>query len=179
MKKTKLLWIGAVSAIVIVAVVLMLLQFGSHNSGQNELTLEQARQQLDAALSVADSASGADAPAFLSEIDRLNGYDILELKKTEDTYLVTVRVYAPDVYTVAKTMDSENTEIPQEELAKEILIAITDSGLVEKQIQLVYEWREDQYIPILTEDFVDAYYGGVLRLYKESIEQVMGETEVE
>ena len=129
---------------------------------------------MELALAAADTASDESSPAFLKELDNRNGYEILTLSKSEEIYLATVCVYAPDVYAVARKLDNESGELTQEELAEQILNEIKSCELVEKEVQLLYRLQDGQYVPVLTEEFVDAYYGGVLRLYEDALEQLTG-----
>lgn len=173
--KIKLIWFGAAGAVVIAAAVLaIMLCLGGDSSRNEPLSKEQAQQQLELALAAADTASDENSPAFLKELDNRNGYEILTLSKSEEIYLATVCVYAPDVYAVARKLDNESGELTQGELAEQILNEIKSCELVEKEVQLVYRLQDGQYVPVLTEEFVDAYYGGVLRLYEDALEQLTG-----
>lgn len=174
-KNAKLIWIGAICAVVLVIGILVLVLCMEQDSDPKiTMTKDQALQQLNTALAAADSSPDEGAPAFLEELDNRNGYEILNLTEQEQTYVVTVRVYAPDVYSVAHKLDAEEGDFTAEELADRILTEMKTCAIAEKEVQIEYHLQDEQYVPVLTEEFVDAYYGGVLQLYEEAFEMLIG-----
>ena len=83
--------------------------------------------------------------------------------------LVTFVVHASDLYTLAKELDETNEYATEEELRSAIVEAIGKAELVEREVALEFRATENGYEPILTMEFFDAYYGGVLKLLDEML----------
>lgn len=95
------------------------------------------------------------------------GFEVLSYTKTDTGALVTLLVYAPDLYAVAKEIDENYVFETEEELKNALIEAIGKAQIVEQEVTIEFEKTEDGYIPLLTEEFFDAYYGGVLTLLDE------------
>lgn len=130
-----------------------------------------AKEALDNILSVLEEEpedATEEIPDFLVETEERNGYEILSFEETETGAIATLRVYAPDLYGIAKELD-QTTYTDEAELLAAINAAVKDAELVEKQITLEFEKTDDGYVPIITSEFLDALYGGVFRLYDDLI----------
>lgn len=95
------------------------------------------------------------------------GFEVVSYSSTESGVIVTFLVYAPDLYTVAKEIDENYVFETKEELIVVLVEAIGKASIVEQEITIEFEKTEDGYVPLLTEEFFDAYYGGVLKLLNE------------
>lgn len=141
---------------------------------------KQAESALDAVLAAPISeveTEGEETPAFLSEMEDQNGYEILSFEETDDGAVATLKVYAPDLYSVAKQLDSELSYETEEEMLAAIDLAIKNAPTVERQVELNFEKTDEGYQPILTDEFLDVYYGGVFRLYKEMLTESVNRSE--
>ncbi len=129
---------------------------------------EQAREALQ---SVIDEAVLADEEPneVLSQTEERNGFEILSFNETETGGVATVRIYAPDLYTLAKELDENNEYATEEEIKNAIVNAIGKAELVEREVTLEFRATEDGYEPILTLEFIDGYYGGALKLLDEAL----------
>ena len=145
--------------------------------GGNAGTAEGALDTFLEAPAIEVRAEGIATPEFLSVIEERNGYEVISFKKTASGATATLRVYAPNVYSVAKNLDANNTFQSENSLLDSLESAIKAAPLVEKKIVLDYERTEGGYSPILTEDFRDAYYGGIYQLRDEAIKDVVAEAE--
>ena len=129
----------------------------------------EAKEELDeilTVLTVPQEGETEQEPDFIAEADKLNGYEIVSLKITNKRAIAVLRVYAPDLYSIAKELD-KNTYDNEEELIAAINEAVKDAEIVEKEITLDFTETEDGYVPVITSEFLDALYGGVFRLYDE------------
>lgn len=123
------------------------------------------------------NTEGIETPAFLSSIESRNGYEILSFEKAQDGAVATMRVYAPDVYSVAKDLDSAHTYTSEDALMNALDNALRNASIVEKQVVIDYALTEEGYVPILTVEFLDAYYGGIYQLRDEIIADAAAEAE--
>ena len=110
---------------------------------------------------------GEETPQILTLIEDRNGYALLSFEIEGDIAIGTFKVYCPDVYSVAKKIDSTMTNATKSELNAEILKELTNAQIIEKEISLEFEIIDGEYHPLLTTDFLDAYYGGVYQLREE------------
>ena len=132
------------------------------------LSTEKIKSSLDTALSVLEEGSEND-PAFLRSVDEKNGYEVLSFEQTESETTAIVKVFSPDLYSIAKKLDSDGITRTEEELSQAILSEIATAPLIESQIEIELTLTEDGYIPVLTSEFLDALYGGVFRLYDDML----------
>lgn len=130
---------------------------------------ESAMEQILEAPILAVDAEGAETPEFLRTIESRNGYEILSFEKTQTGAVATMRVFAPDVYTVAQKLDSCNTYTDANALMDELDDALKIVPIVEKQVMIEYFLTDEGYTPVLTAEFLDAYYGGIYQLRDEKI----------
>lgn len=149
------------------------LQFtnGKYSAESAENVLEQV---LEAPILEVDT-EGIETPAFLYSIESRNGYEILSFEKTQTGAVATMRVFAPDVYGVAKNLDSSNTYTDANALMDTLDNSIKTAPIVEKQVVVEYILTDQGYAPILTAEFLDAYYGGIYRLRDEVIANAAAE----
>ena len=140
---------------------------------KTETMLEQT---LEASLYV-PAEPDEEEPDFLTEIENRNGYEVLSYETTEDGYRAVLRVYAPDVYGVGKKVDVEYAAADEAELLEVLAREIKSAELTVKQVELLFEKTEEGYRPVLTAEFMDAYYGGVIRLYEDIIAGAMERAE--
>lgn len=136
---------------------------------------EQAVAALDDMLDIPINeinTEGIETPAFLIDIEERNGYEILKFEKTESGAVALILVYAPDVYGVAKELDANGTFSSEADLSVALSQALQNAPIIEKQVSIYYTLTENGYVPNLTAEFLDAYYGGVYRLRDE----IMSET---
>ena len=134
-----------------------------------EAATAEAKEGLDEVLSILTEPQEGETeqdPDFLTETDKLNGYEIISFKITNKRAIAVLRVYAPNLYSIAKELD-KNTYDDEAELMAAINEAVKEAEIVEKEIELEFEKTEDGYIPVITSEFLDALYGGVFSLYDE------------
>ena len=179
MSKKKLIIITSVVAIVILTVVLVITFSGKSNDPTDnssstgstssiELDVQKIESSLDTALGVLEQGT-ADEPAFLTAVDAKNGYEVLSFNQTGSDATAVVKVYSPDLYSIAKKLDAEGVTRTKEELLEAISNEIANATLVESQIELEFTVTADGCVPVITSEFLDALYGGVFRLYDDML----------
>lgn len=140
-------------------------------------TAENALGQVLEAPILEVNTDGIETPAFLYSIESRNGYELLSFEKTNGGAVATMRVFAPDVYSVAKDLDSSNTYTNADILMNQLDSALRTAPLVEKQVVVEYILTKEGYVPVLTVEFLDAYYGGIYQLRDEMIADAAAEAE--
>ena len=140
--------------------------WANFNAKDEKPVEEQAKEALE---SVMESAVIADEEPdeLLVATESRSGYEVLSYSETDTGVLVTFLVYAPDLYTVAKEIDENYEFETKEELRNAVIEAIEKAEIVEQEVTLEFKETENGYEPMLTEEFFDAYYGGILRLLTE------------
>lgn len=152
------------SAILLISVTVILVSCDWFNTEEPiDVQVEKALQEvLNVAMSGDENSDG-----LLTETESRNGFEVLSCEKTDIGVSVTIKVYSPDLYTVAKEIDENYTFETKEELKVVLVEAINKAQIVEQVVTIEFEKTEDGYRPLLTEEFFDAYYGGVLKLLSE------------
>ena len=169
MKKRKsLLIIIILSAILIAATAILV------GCSKEEPIETQVYNALQDVLNEAMADDG-EADALLTETESKNGYRIVSVNENDTGVVVTFVVYAPDLYTVAKEIDENNTYETEEELRAAVLEAVSRAEIVEQEVTIEFIKTDNGYEPILTEEFFDAYYGGVLKLLDEAFNKKLEE----
>ncbi|MBE6639495.1 MAG: hypothetical protein E7616_08640 [Ruminococcaceae bacterium] len=110
-----------------------------------------------------------DTPAFIVELEKRNKITVEEFTENEEGAAVTVTVKSPDLYGIAKKIDQNNEDRSKEELLALIDEELKKADIIEKTLVLEYVKTDNGYVPIITSEFLDAYYGGVFRLYDDLI----------
>lgn len=122
--------------------------------------------------------SGDEEPeGLLVESESRSGFKVLSCTETDTGVIVTFLVHAPDLYTVAKDIDENYTFETEEELQNAVIDAISKAEIIEQEVTIEFIKTGDGYEPILTTEFIDAYYGGVLRMLNEALNNMGEEAE--
>jgi hypothetical protein len=170
---------------IIIAVCLFLRQPGGSGSETEEITInedgiidEQEKVVLDVRLdrdiTMMEMAYGTEEiPGYLEEVEELRSYEILEATQEEDVIYTTVLVKAPDLYTITKNLQIEG-ELTEEKIDAALMAALQDAVLVETEVELIYQKINGVWEAAMTEEFVDAYTGGLLRLRDEYYDEILG-----
>ena len=156
--------------VIIVAITITLILFLRSMKPNPE---KMAKEALDRALDLSLATDQIKEPEILTIMEEKNGYEIISIDEKEEV-VAKIKVYAPDLYSLAQKM-SEYRWDDEAQMEKEIIAQLEKEKIVEKEVQLVFIKGEKEYQPILTSDFVDAYYGGALRLKEEYLLKIMEE----
>ena len=114
----------------------------------------------------------AETDELLKATDSKSGFELISYIETETGVLVTFLVHAPDLYTVIKEIDENFVFETEEELKNALIEAIGKAQIVEREITVEFSLVDGEYVPMLSYEFFDAYYGGVFQLLNESFGDV-------
>ena len=67
-------------------------------------------------------------------------------------------------------------ELTEEKIDAALMEALQDAPLVETEVELIYQKVNGVWEAAVTEEFVDAYTGGLLRLRDEYYNEILGGT---
>lgn len=169
--KKWILW-GSVAAAVLViigvAVTVCLLVGGGSSM---EKTLEASLDSEVEAMQLISKWEGE--PEFLTDLESRIQCDVISMEAEGDIANAVVRVSAPDLYTVLKNMEDTQPQT-EEEAQQAIAQAIADADMVESEVAVVFEKVDGNWELVWTEEFFNAYYGGILQLRTEYFEQEAG-----
>ena len=138
----------------------------SENGSSIVINIQKVESTLDSVLVVLDEGT-TNEPTFLSIIDNKNDYEILAVEETESGIIAIIKVVSPDLYNIAKKLDSDGAVRTEEELFVAISNEVANADLIETQIEMEFILTEDGLSPVITSTFLDALYGGVFRLYDD------------
>lgn len=130
--------------------------------------------RLDRDVTMMEMAYGEEEkPTYLEKVEELQSYKILSAEQDGDIINATVLVSAPDLYTIAKTLEVEG-ELTEEKINAALVEALKNATPVETEVKLIYQKINGVWEAVLTEEFADAYTGGLLRLREEYRNEVLG-----
>lgn len=133
---------------------------------------EPIEEQLEIALTellTFPISDDAEAEAILSEIESRNSFKVLSYTETEDKLVVNLLVNAPDLYTLAKELDENYTFETEAEMNSAIIETLCNAEIIEQEITIEFVSVGDYWVPMLTLEFFDSYYGGVLKLLDDAL----------
>ena len=137
--------------------------------------IEDIETQVQGSLQdVLNAAMSGDAESneLLSETEYRNGFKVLSYSETETGVLVTLLVYSPDLYTVAKEIDENYVFETEEELEAAVIEAVGKAEIIEQEIEVEFIKAGDGYEPVLTMEFFDAYFGGAFKLLDDALAEM-------
>ena len=109
-----------------------------------------------------------ETPTYLAVMEENNSFEILSFKENGETADALLLVRAPDLYTVLTDV-SARTELSEEEMFASLAQELQTAPVLETEVALQFQQIDDEWQPILTTEFMDAYYGGILRLRAEML----------
>lgn len=163
-------WIPVIAGVsAVITVVLALTAVFS-----NILTRNKAEKILASALTVSGTNIEGE-PELLAKIEQKNDFEINGLTKESSSYVAQVMVYSPDLYSIAKTLDLNNVWRSTEDVQKALESALDTAQPIQVQTSVIFDKTDKGYEPVLTTDFLDAYYGGVIQLYQDMLNEATRE----
>ena len=140
---------------------------------EDVLDLETLQQIMDDTMAEAQKEAHG-TPEYLQEMDRRTTVEVLEFEEAEDDYVIAqVLVSAPDLYNVVKDLEDEKFT-SEEEVDEALTEGVRDADLIETQLEIEFYLEEDVWTPVLTEEFADACYGGLMTYRQEYYDQLEG-----
>lgn len=140
----------------------------STNPISNQPIKVQAQNSLQTILD-ASVEEDEEPDELLTQAESRSGFEVLSCEETETGAVATIRVYAPNLYAIAKELDENNTFDSEEELRQAVIEAVGKAEIVEQEIPLQYVMTENGLEPVLSMEFIDAYYGGIFKLLAETL----------
>lgn len=120
---------------------------------------------------------GEETPEYISVMEESVIVTVLSFEKEDDIATALLRIKAPDLYTAAKTLNDSGSFDP-ETIDSTLAELLRKADTVETELSMTfYLTDEGEWEPVLTEEFLDAYYGGVIRLRDEAYEDYFKDKE--
>lgn len=117
----------------------------------------------------------AEAEDYLLAMESRSGFEVLSATELdEERAEARVRVFAPDLYSVVHAL-ADKVYTSEEDMDRDVKEGVESAEILETE--LVLEFYPDDtgaWTPDLTEEFLDSYYGGLLRLRHEFIASAGG-----
>lgn len=140
---------------------------------EDALSLELLQQILDDTMSQAQ-ADAEGTPEYLLEMDERTSVEVTEFEEVEDGYAIAqVTVSAPDLYSVVKSLEDEKFA-DESEVDEALTEGVKDADLVETELEIEFHLEEGVWTPVLTEEFADACYGGMMTYRQEYYDGLEG-----
>ena len=135
----------------------------------NEITAETLvdRLMLEVLLHVEDGRA-----QYLVKLEQMAEVTVLDFTESEGIITANVRVTAPDMYSVAKTVET-NEYADAAGIDADICARLDEAETVTRELTVTYRLFEEDWQPELTEEFTDALYGG-LKTYVNECMAVQG-----
>lgn len=119
-----------------------------------------------------------EKPDYLMEMEDKSKYEIVSMEQDGNFIAAIAKVSAPDIYTIAKNLKVEG-ELTEEKIDAALTEALKNAQLTETEVPLHFEYVNGEWKMVMTKEFTDAYYGGILRLREEYYQNALGGTEDE
>lgn len=116
----------------------------------------------------------AEAPKYLLDLEARSSYETVsfEVSPEGDFVDAVVQVSSPDLYTAYKEA-GELGPMSEAEINAFWEKLVADAAMMETQVNLQFVLIDGVWQPQWTEEFMDAYYGGLMRLEREYYESML------
>ena len=140
---------------------------------EDGLSLEFLQQIMDDTMAEAQ-AEAEGTPEYLLKMDARTTVEVTDFEEIQDGYAVAqVIVTAPDLYSVIMELQDEQFSSTGE-MDKALTAGVEEAELIETQLEIEFYLEEESWTPVLTEEFADACYGGLLTYRQEYYDQLEG-----
>lgn len=168
-KKKKVIWIVSIVAFLLCIGLTILIVSLTKQGQQENIRTILAESLSDTLRAAEETVDGESTPAFIIRLESMSSYEILNITMAEDNITTTLKVSSPDLYGIVKKLEESRQTVSREEAFELVDSLLSNSTITEKKVPLSFEMIDGRYVPILTSEFLDAYYGGVFRLQQELI----------
>ena len=111
-----------------------------------------------------------EAPYYLKKTEELSSFEISDFTSEDDGIAkATVTVSAPDLYSCVKALENESFAC-ESDIDDALTEKLASAEIKVKEIEIQFYYNGEEWKPLLTEEFMDAYYGGFMTLRKEYLE---------
>lgn len=141
--------------VAVIAVLLLLSAFTGCKKQVTEFQLQEGFSlAIDAVVATVDDPTG-----LIKEFEKRSAFTLQGYEETENGVIATYKVNAPDMTEIAQR--AENGEFEDVEALKAAVLAeLETADTVETEVTVEFEKNGPLYTPVLTEAFLDAYFGG-------------------
>lgn len=165
-KKNKAILIISVLSTILIAIIAVIVFFILGNSKPD--LEKQTKKSLENALAISTIIPDEATPEWILQVEKKNKYELISIEDKKTYAVGTFLVSSPDLYSVAKKVDEINPE--SSKLEETVSEELKKASIVKTEVTLIFKKTEEGLSPILTSDFLDAYYGGAYRLYEEHLQ---------
>jgi len=161
--------------ILLVCLCLLLCGCKKNDTSQEEdvLTLEMLQQIMDSTMAEAQ-ADAEGTPDYLLEMDQRTTVEVTDFEEVEDGYAIAqVTITAPDLYSVVKDLEDDRFS-SEEEVDEALTEGVENADLLETELEIEFRLEDGVWTPVLTEEFADACYGGLMTYRQEYYDQLEG-----
>lgn len=162
---TKKLLVPVVIVLVLALVAVGVLAF--RGAGERvQISEELLQQSLERQMRMTQTAEEG-TPAYLLAMEELSVYTVTGYEMTaDDTAVARVDVSAPDLYSVIKGLENRSFA-SDAEMDAALVEGIRAAAVRETELEITFCLEDGMWVPVLTDAFVDAYYGGILTYQAE------------
>ena len=140
--------------------------------GVSAIGAKEAEEILGNRLQAAQLSEDEQAPAYVTMTEEKSSYEITSFVENGDLADALLLVRAPDLYSLLKEIEAREGLTDEEKMAA-LEQELPNAGMLETEVAMQFQLVNGQWQPILTSEFMDAYYGGILRLRAEIYESMM------
>lgn len=115
-------------------------------------------------------------PEYIAYLEEKSAFEVISAENSNDTTINSkIKITAPDLYSTINKIKIEMDTIDENQFDKTILDELKKASVIVSEEDLQFKLVDGKYQPILTDSFLDAYYGGIFRLREEWIASVVEE----
>lgn len=112
-------------------------------------------------------------PQYLSDMKEKCKYEVLSAREEDDMIIASISVSSPNLYDIVKNLDSSYLDYPDtEDMDKILSEEIKNAKTITTELEVTLLKTADGYEALLTDEFANAYYGGILQLRQEYIDSL-------
>ena len=164
---------AAAVAVTVIAVITVIILVNSPKKATKEI-LEASVDECIEFVKLPDEK----APNYIGVLEERVSVTVKEFTSDGDTATATVTVTAPDLYTTVMELNSRK-DVTVDEIDRLLSEMLAKAEMLKTELTLDFYLDGDgEWTPFLTEEFLDAYYGGFLRLRDEAYNEVFKDKEV-
>lgn len=168
----KMIIIIAVAVIAVAAVIAVIIIVTSPKKASKEI-LESSVNECIEFVNLPDE----QVPNYIEVLEERARVTVKKFVSDGDTATATVTVTAPDLYTTVMELNSRE-DVTVDEIDSLLSEMLAKAEMLETELTLEFYRDEDgEWQPFLTEEFLDAYYGGAIRLRDEAYDNAFKDKE--
>ena len=108
-------------------------------------------------------------PNYMKKLEEMAQITVTEYSEEQGTIAASVTVVSPDMYAVVKSMENVTYE-SENSMDTDACFRLDSAASVTWQMRITFRQNGDDWAPELTEEFLDALYGGLMTYRNEYME---------